>query len=151
MIVAWRITKQKHARSAFSGEGARLYGGRWNSKGRAVVYASESRALALTEMLVHLEAESLLLHYVLFRCEFDESLVQSIDSAGLPKNWAADPPPNRNHAIGDKWIDSAASAVLRVPSAVVLGEMNYLLNPAHPDFAKIAIGAQKFKIDKRLK
>jgi RES domain-containing protein len=151
VIVAWRITKQKHARSAFTGEGARLYGGRWNSKGRAVVYAAESRSLALTEMLVHLQAEALLLHYVLFRCEIGESLVREIDLADLPKSWAADPAPKRDQAVGDKWIDSAASAVLRVPSAVVIGEMNYLLNPAHPDFAKIAISPQKFRIDKRLK
>ena len=67
MIVVWRITKQKHARYAFTGDGARLYGGRWNSPGKLVVYTAESRALALAEILVHLESAAVLSRYVVFR------------------------------------------------------------------------------------
>jgi RES domain-containing protein len=151
LILAWRIIKQKHAKAAFTGEGARLYGGRWNSPGRPMVYTSESRALALAEILVHLESSGPLSRYVTFRVEIDETFVADIPSGDLPKNWRADPAPKRLQAIGDGWLVSQASAVLRVPSAVVVGESNYLLNPFHPDFPKLQIkGPEKFSIDKRL-
>ena len=151
MILAWRIIKQKHAKTAFTGEGARLYGGRWNSPGRPMVYTSESRALALAEILVHLESSGPLSRYVTFRVGIHETFVADIPSGDLPKNWRADPAPRRLQVIGDGWLVSQASAVLRVPSAVVVGESNYLLNPFHPDFSKLQInGPEKFSIDKRL-
>lgn len=150
-ISAWRIVKQKLARSAFSGEGARLYGGRWNSPGRSLVYTSESRALALAEILVHLEFPGALSRYVVFEVEIDQSTVTALDPGELPKNWRAEPAPRRLQAIGDGWIASGTSAVLRVPSAVVAGEFNYLLNPLHPDFSRLVIhGPERFSIDRRL-
>jgi len=151
LISAWRIIKQKHAKTAFTGEGARLFGGHWNSPGRRMVYTSESRALALAEILVHLESSGPLSRYVTFRVELDEALVANIASGDLPKNWRADPAPRRLQAIGDSWLVSQASLVLRAPSAVVRGEFNYLLNPFHPDSPKLQIkGPEKFSIDKRL-
>ena len=151
MISAWRIIKQKHVKAAFTGEGARLYGGRWNSPGRPMVYTSESRALALAEILVHLESSGPLSRYVAFRVEIDDGFAADVLSGDLPRNWRADPAPKRLQAIGDDWLASQTSAVLRVPSAVVAGEFNYLLNPFHPDFAKLQIsGPEKFSIDKRL-
>lgn len=151
MISAWRITKQKHAKNAFSGEGAKLYGGRWNSPGKLVIYTAESRALALTEILVHLESAGMLSRYVVFEVEIDARYVAHFELRDLPKNWRAEPAPKRLQALGDEWLDSAKSAVLRVPSAVVGGEFNYLLNPSHPDFTKLRIhGPEKFRIDKRL-
>jgi RES domain-containing protein len=151
LISAWRITKQKHARTAFKGEGARLYGGRWNSAGRLVVYTAESRALALAEILVHLESAGVLSRYVMFQVEIDKSYVADVDRGALPKNWRAEPAPKRLQTIGDDWLESGKSAVLRVPSAIVDGEFNYLLNPSHSDFSKLQIhGPERFPIDKRL-
>jgi len=151
LISVWRITKQKHAKNAFTGDGARLYGGRWNSPGKLVVYTAESRALALAEILVHLESAGVLSRYVLFQVEIDESHVAHLDLRDLPKNWRAEPAPKRLQALGDEWLDSNKSAVLRVPSAIVGGEFNYLLNPLHPNFSKLRIhGPERFSIDKRL-
>ena len=151
MISAWRITKQKHVKTAFTGDGARLYGGRWNSRGRLVVYTSESRALALAEILVHLESVGVLSRYVVLQVEIDESYIVDLDLRDLPKNWQAKPAPKRLQTLGDTWLDSGRSAVLRVPSAIVGGEFNYLLNPLHPDFSKLRFHApEKFPIDTRL-
>jgi RES domain-containing protein len=151
LISAWRITKQKHARSAFTGEGAKLYGGRWNSPKRLVVYTAESRALALAEILVHLESAGVLSRYVVFRVEIDESYIAHLDWRDLPKNWRAEPAPKRLQRLGDQWLDSSKSVVLRVPSAIVGGEFNYLLNPLHPNFPKLRIhDPERFSIDKRL-
>ena len=151
MISTWRITKQKHARTAFTGEGAKLYGGRWNSQGKLVVYTAESRALALAEILVHLESAGVLSRYVVIQVEIDEANISHLDLRNLPKNWRAEPAPKRLKTVGDEWLDSGKSAVLRVPSAIVVGEFNYLLNPSHPDFSKLRIhGPERFSIDKRL-
>ena len=151
MISAWRITKRKHAREAFTGEGARLYGGRWNSPGRPVIYTAESRALALAEILVHLESAAILSKYVVFHVEMEESCIAHVDARDLPRNWRAEPGPKRLQTLGDEWLGAGTSVVLRVPSAIVAGEFNYLLNPLHADFVKLRIGSfEKFQIDKRL-
>lgn len=151
MISAWRITKQKHARHAFTGVGAKLYGGRWNSPGKPVVYTAESRALALAEILVHLESAEVLSRYVVIQVEIDESCIAHLDLHDLPKNWRAEPAPKRLQTLGNEWIDSGRSAVLRVPSAIVAGEFNYLLNPVHPDFSRLRLhDFEKFSIDRRL-
>jgi RES domain-containing protein len=148
---AWRITKQKHARTAFSGEGARQYGGRWNSPGVPMVYVAESQSLAVLEMLVHLDAPALLEKYVFLEVEFDASLVTDLDRPSLPKNWQSDPVPEAIQAIGDRGVLSGDSAVLRVPSVLVPGESNFLLNPRHADFGKISISRpQVFSFDPRL-
>lgn len=116
-----------------------------------MIYTAESRALALAEILVHLESSGPLSRYVAFRVDFEESIATDVVSDDLPKNWRADPPPRRLQSIGDGWLNSQASAVLRVPSAVVMGEFNYLINPLHPDFPRLQIaGPEKFPIDKRL-
>ncbi len=151
LIEAWRIVKAKHAATAFDGEGARLLGGRWNSPGTRMVYTSATVALAALEMLVHLGRGMTLPSYALIACQFDESLVTPLDESRLPLNWRSYPAPVELQTIGDEWAKGAASAVLRVPSAVVEKEANYLLNPDHPDFAKIHINApEPFALDLRL-
>jgi RES domain-containing protein len=148
---AWRITQQKHAKTAFSGDGARLYGGRWNSPGVAMVYAAQSQSLAVLEVLVHLEGPELLRKYVFLEATFDPSLVIELDRPSLPKNWRSDPVPKAVRAIGDRWALSGESAVLRVPSVLVPDESNFLLNPRHPDFAKITVSRPNaFRFDGRL-
>jgi len=148
---AWRITKQRRAKTAFSGEGARLYGGRWNSAGVPVVYVAESQSLAVLEVLVHLDAPALLEKYVFLEADFDASLLIDLDRSSLPKNWRSDPVPEATRSIGDRWVFSGDSAVLRVPSVLVPGESNFLLNPRHPDFRKIGISRpHAFRFDPRL-
>jgi RES domain-containing protein len=147
---AWRITKQKHAQSAFTGEGARLYGGRWNSPGTAMIYTAQSQSLAVLEVLVHLDSPELLKKYVLFEVAVDEAYVDELDPSKLPRNWKADPAPSKVQTIGDDWAAGGTSAVLRVPSTLVPGESNFLLNPRHPDFRKLRIGkALPFLFDPR--
>jgi RES domain-containing protein len=151
-ITVWRIFKKKHQAFAFTGEGARRFGGRWNSKGVAVVYASQSPALAALEMLVHLEAQHLRQAYLFAPISFDSSLIEHFDLDQLPKTWRKDPPPRALRDIGDEWVAGARSVVLRVPSAIIASESNYLLNPSHPSFKKCAFGAVvPFRFDPRLK
>jgi RES domain-containing protein len=151
MVSAWRITKRKHARLAFTGEGARRYGGRWNSPGTAIIYTAESQSLAVLEILVHLDSPELLKKYALFQGAIDESYILDIDAAALPRNWRAEPAPSRVQKIGDDWVAKSTSAVLRVPSALVPGESNFLLNPGHIDFRKLQISRPiPFDFDPRL-
>jgi RES domain-containing protein len=148
-LAAWRISKRKHARTAFSGKGASDYGGRWNSPGIPVIYLSQSQALAALEMLVHLDSAELLQKYVLIEAGFDSSLVEELDWARLPRNWRAASSDLR--VLGDAWLAARTSAVLRVPSALVPSETNYLVNPRHPDFPQIEIGKPlDFGFDPRL-
>ena len=151
MLTAWRITKRRHAAYAFDGEGARLFGGRWNSPGVPMVYVASTRALAVLEQLVHLDRATLLSSFVLIPCEFDEQLVTDLDPALLPPDWRREPPPSEVAVIGDLWVKNAVSAVLAVPSAVIEEERNFLLNPGHPHFPKIKIGdSVDFDFDRRL-
>jgi RES domain-containing protein len=151
VIRSWRIVKAKHSAAAFDGEGARLLGGRWNSPGTRMIYTSGSAALAALEMLVHLSRMSMLPAYVVISCDFDEKLVTDVDGDKLPKHWRTFPAPPQVQAIGDEWIKSGKSPVLRVPSAVIPAESNYLLNPAHAKFGRIRIGEpERFELDLRL-
>lgn len=137
-IHAWRIVKAKHASTAFSGDGANKYGARWSSPGAAVVYVASSTSLAMLERLVHLQSSKELLNrYVIFEVSFDEALLTVTDPAALPKTWRQSPPGPAVRQVGDAWIASGASAILRVPSVIVPTEWNYLLNPAHLDFKQI--------------
>lgn len=152
MIRAWRICKARLARTAFSGEGAFLYGGRWNSPGVRVIYTAGSQSLAALEALVHTgDANDLVnLEFVAVPVEIDEATIAKIEK--LPKNWAVYPAPPVTANLGDEWSASGRSCVLRVPSAVIRAEWNYLINPMHPDFPKLRIGkAVPFRFDPRLR
>jgi RES domain-containing protein len=145
---AWRIVKAKHAATAFSGEGARLYGGRWNSPGVSLVYTSGTKALAALESLVHLNPP-VIFKYVAIPIEFDAALVEKVNA--LPADWNDTPAPPSTRAIGDLWAKQARSAVLELPSVIIPGESNFLLNPTHPDFKKVVIGKHEpFSFDPRL-
>lgn len=150
-VVAWRIVKRKFARSAFSGEGARRFGGRWNSPGIPVVYTAQSQALAALEILVNVESAELLKHYVVTEVVINSSLIAKIEISTLPRNWRSDPPPAKVRQVGNRWIARGDSAVLQVPSSVIPTESNFLINPRHSDFHKIQIGKPTaFKFDVRL-
>lgn len=133
--------KKRHAEAAFDGEGACRHGGRWNSPGTPVVYASETRALGLLEILVGIRSAQPLNAYVLIAATFDDSLVTTVDFGRLPETWRQSPPPSSTQRIGDEWVARKTSAILRVPSAIIPEEFNYVLNPAHQQFARIEIGA----------
>ncbi len=151
MRKVWRITDRKYERSAFTGEGARLFGGRWNSPGTAMIYTSESQSHAVLELLVHLDTPELLGDFVVFPIEVDESLITSLDHLTLPPNWNDDPVPASVQALGDVWAASRSSVGYLVPSVLVPSESNVLLNPNHPDFSTLKIGAPlTFQFDPRL-
>src|SRR5690242_15992072 len=116
MIRAWRIVKTRHSGDAFSGEGARLYGGRWNSSGIGMVYTAASKSLATLELLVHLHNTSLLPSFSICPVDFEDSLVELIDPATLPREWQQSPPPISLQTFGDDWIARGSSVVLKVPS-----------------------------------
>ena len=152
LVVGWRIVKERHARSAFSGEGARIFEGRWNSAGVRMVYCSENLALAALEILVHTQPIMIRGKFRAFRATWDEALMMEIQLKKLPKGWNAQPPGPISKNIGDQWIGSERSAVLAVPSIVVPLERTFLLNPKHPDFAKIKIKDEgSFALDSRLR
>jgi RES domain-containing protein len=121
-VQAWRIVKAKHAATAFSGEGAFVFGGRWNSPGVRVVYASITKSLAALETLVHL-IPTVAFRYVAFRVEFDEALVEKFSPAALPADWSDEPPPPSSQAVGDLWVKQARSAVLELPSVIIRDEL----------------------------
>jgi len=147
---AWRIVKETYAATAFDGEGAWRFGGRWNSQGTRVVYTSATLSLAALESLVHLNPP-MAFKYVAIPVEFDEALLEVMTPADLPLDWTEEPPPPATMAIGDQWVKASRSAVLELPSAIIQAEPNYLINPAHPDFKKIRIGKPKpFSFDPRL-
>jgi RES domain-containing protein len=151
VLTVWRITKSRHAFAAFDGEGARRFGGRWNSPGLPAVYASETRALAMLEVLAGLGETAKLDAYVLIGASIEESLVHELDVRLLPNGWRAYPPPPAVQALGDAWLAQATSPVLRVPSALVPHEWNYVLNPRHPNFTRIQISApEPAPLDPRL-
>jgi RES domain-containing protein len=140
MTTVWRIIDAKYKDKAFAGAGARIHGGRWNSKGVAVVYTAGSLALASIEMVVNLPAPKLLQKYVRISAHIGLDLILNLPKIDLPQDWNRRPIPPSTQAIGDRWFKEQSSAVQRVPSIVVPDEYNYLLNPTHPDFSKIRIG-----------
>ena len=147
----WRLCRRRHA--AFDGEGARRAGGRWNRKGDAVVYASESLSLAALELLVHCDPSLLPVDLVAIRAEVPDGVaVRRVDEHDLPRGWRAYPPPPGLAAIGAACIAAGDAAVLTVPSCLVPRERNALFNPAHDDFRRIRVGRpEPFSLDPRLR
>ncbi len=151
MMVAWRIVGARYQDDAFSGEGARLRAGRWNSKGTTMVYTAGSIALASIEMVVNLPGPMLLEEFFRIPVPIPPNLIIDQPLDKLPGDWNSRPVSPAIKAIGDRWIKKRKSVVLKVPSVVVPEEYNYLLNPNHPDFEKITIGTPiQYRFDPRL-
>jgi RES domain-containing protein len=147
----WRICRRRFAADSASGEGARLYGGRWNSRGLHVVYASTSLALAAVEVFVNLEPNLRPADLVSIEGEIPESVaIGRVELKMLPAQWHE----TRDESLrqfGDDWIRSGRSVALLVPSAAIRGEWNVLLNPAHPDFARVRLhDPEPFAFDLRM-
>ena len=150
-ITAWRITSEKHVGTAFSGEGAEEYGGRFNSVGIPIVYTSESVSLATLELLAKAGGRQRLSGRVVLPVTFEESQGIALDEEDLPEGWDDRPYGPASQQVGDKWIQSEESLVLRVPSVVVPEEHNYLINPEHPEFEELEIGEPRpLDVDPRL-
>ena len=150
MIHVWRLVTKHRRADAFTGEGARLYGGRWNRKGIPMIYTAQSQALAMVEMLV--QDEPLRARYVFIPADIPESLtIERIGLKQLPKNWRSAQQIEWLREYGSKWALSKRTVVLAVLSAVVPTEINYLMNPLHPSFSQIKIGKMlSFITDPRL-
>ncbi|WP_230467676.1 RES family NAD+ phosphorylase [Lujinxingia vulgaris] len=152
MMRAFRLTDQKWAATAFDGEGARRFGGRWNHRGSAVAYTSESLALATLEQLVHVSAGIPLAGRVAIRVDIPDDLpVRTILPDELPEGWRRVDGLRALKTLGSEWILSRESAVLRVPSVIIPSEFNLLLNPSHPDLARLTFHLpEPYAFDPRL-
>lgn len=136
-IKAYRLVKRKFSSSAFNGEGALRFGGQWNSKGQICVYAADSPALAILEVMVHVAKDELMKAYELIEISFSKDLALIADQESLPWSWRMKPATQETADFGDAWIESGASLALAVPSIIVPISWNYLLNNEHPAFANM--------------
>ena len=142
-MTVYRLTSARFPRC--DGEGARLYGRRWNSKGRAVIYTAATQSLAALEILAH--AAALGDDYIVIAIEVPDD----IESSELHHSQLTDWELTTTRQFGDQWVENTSTAVLKVPSKVIPAEANYILNPAHPDFPRCRIGNPKlFYFEERL-
>ena len=149
-MIVWRICKRRYASNSLEGEGARLFGGRWNLPGVPIVYTSETLSLAALELLVHVDPADAPADLVSVSIEVPDDLAtnQPID---LPADWRAVPVPPSTQHYGSEWQARAREPLLRLPSAVVPTEFNRLINPLHPEARRVAIvDVAAFSLDPRL-
>lgn len=149
MISLYRISSARYP--ANSGAGAAQFGGRWNRVGTPVIYAAQSAALAALEVLVHYSIVPR--DHVLTEIQIPDALViLHLEEDRLPAGWDNDPPIPATQEMGDNWVREAGSAILSVPSSIIPGERNFVINPAHAGFNEIIFLSQKaFRFDPRLK
>lgn len=146
MTEIYRLVRAERADDVLSGEGARLYGGRWNPPGAAVVYASESRALAVLETFVHVTLEARAMRFLLYPITLPSRVrLRRLTPARSPRTFAA------SQEQGRSWLADGDSLALVVPSVIVRQESNYVLNVRHPQFAQVRVGKpEAFSFDERL-
>jgi RES domain-containing protein len=151
MASGWRIVRARRAQAAFTGEGPRRYGGRWNSPGVRVIYVSEHQSTAVLEVFANRTPFIFEERYKAFHLEWPDDLTETFPLKQLPENWRIHPPSTETQQIGDRWVKEGRSAVLALPSAVSPADTNFLLNPEHPDFKRIRIASLiDFEFDTRL-
>lgn len=149
-MIVFRLSKGKY-RADLSGKGAEMYGGRWNSKGVSLLYTSLSRALAFAEVAMHLPLGIIPKDYFMITIHFPDTIeILKLPESGLPADWRSNPPSSSTQKIGDRFVAESKYLVLRVPSAVVPGDFNYLINPAHPASGEVSIqNIEPFEFDSR--
>ena len=146
----WRLFSARYRDSAFTGVGGLYAARRWNHLGTPMVYTATSRALAALEFFVNLEANEAPDDLLMAEAAVPDELIETLDLKQLPRNWRS-LDNQRCRDIGSKWAASLRSLALKVPSVVVDGDWNVLLNPKHPEFTKVKIGTAKaFRFDERL-
>nr|WP_086938817.1 RES family NAD+ phosphorylase [Thaumasiovibrio occultus] len=151
----YRLTQKKFADTPFSPVGAKLYGGRWNSKGTEALYFAESESLCSLEVFVHVNNDpNIIDQYDLYRIEVPDKLIAALDPEDLPATWRDIPASEQTQLIGDEFLndDNPTFAVLQVPSTISPRDKNYLVNPNHPAMAKIFEQHEKlaFQFDPRI-
>lgn len=142
-LEAWRLVGSRFAGSAFLGEGAKLFGGRWTRPGTRAVYTANSVCVALLETFAFLgqeQLQDLVAVKARIALSTDIKVVRTVD---LPARWRAHPPGEDIRAIGTDWAASGETCVLAVPSVVLPSEQSYLLNPDHPDFGSLVVLAEQ--------
>jgi len=146
----FRLLRKKYP-IELSGKGAAMSGNRWNSKGTEIIYCAESRALAMAEVAVHISLATLPNDFVMVEIEIPTTVsVSSFPFAELPEGWNSFPHLLYTQKVGDAFVLGKKVCVLKVPSAVVPGDFNYLFNPNHADFSSIRIVDQEdFPFDSR--
>jgi RES domain-containing protein len=145
----YRLVKAERADDALSGEGARLYGGRWNPPGYPVVYASESRALAVLEVFVHLTLEARAMRFLLYQITLPRRARLKRHGEEFASNYPHLPASGQE--AGRAWLDDGTELALVVPSVVVPQEANYVLNVRHTQFVRVRVaGLEPFSFDERL-
>ena len=151
-VTVYRLAKLRYQDQIFAGPGGLYAHGRWTFRGRPVVYTSESISLAVLEYTLNYRRRGWVPAPVLGRITIPEHvLIDAVDTNDLPHNWFAPDPPEALKKIGNEWLERGETAVLKVPSAIVTEEWNYLLNPQHPDFKQLVIGEpRQFQFDRRL-
>ena len=147
-----RLVKARHAASPLDGEGARRAGGRWNPKGMAMAYGSSTLSLAVLELLVHLDPAAIPDDLIAIEADVPDSLsVLQWLPTELAAGWRKETSLPGLQTLGGGWLKAAPSPVLLVPSVIVPSEANILINPAHPDAARIIVVARApFSLDPRL-
>ncbi|MGC4070168.1 MAG: RES family NAD+ phosphorylase [Polyangiaceae bacterium] len=148
----WRICRKQFAAKPLDGKGGMLAAGRWHTPRRLVTYASDSLALASLEVLVHCDLDLLPSDLLAVEIEVPTEVeVTELTTSDLPRSWRRYPVPRVLQELGNNWLDEATTAVLRVPSAIVPTECNYLINPLHSDVKAIRIVRRfRFAFDERL-
>ncbi|MCB0658820.1 MAG: RES family NAD+ phosphorylase [Saprospiraceae bacterium] len=149
-MIVYRIGKKKYA-GDLSGRGAQLAGGRWNRKGIPAIYTSESRALSLLEVAVHVPLGIVPESFVLITLDVPDPFIEVLDPQLLPANWQAFPPTDETQQLGDQFLTGMKHLALKVPSAIVRQEVNVILNPMHPDIKQVHVMLiEDFPMDPRL-
>jgi RES domain-containing protein len=147
----FRLSKSKFSYD-LSGKGAELAGGRWNSRGKALIYTGQSRALCTAEIAVHTPLGNIPMDYEIVEITIPDSvIVKEIEISDLPFDWKSIPHSHSTQEIGDAFILENEFLVFKVPSVVVQGDFNFLINPAHRRFREVEINSvTKFEFDVRL-
>ncbi|HEX7410730.1 MAG TPA: RES family NAD+ phosphorylase [Bacteroidales bacterium] len=149
-MIVYRLSKSKYSND-LSGRGAERSGGRWNSKGVAMIYTGESRALCTTEIAVHTPLGNIPTDYEIISIEIPDALIGELDITTLREDWKSFPHPHFTQETEDKFISDNIYLALKVPSAVVPGDFNYLINPHYKDFSQVKItDIGSFEFDERL-
>lgn len=150
-MIVYRVGKTKYAND-LRGEGARLFGGRWNNKMVACVYTSASRALAVLEYTVNVQLDAIPRALSITTIEIPDGLMTILNEADLPGNWKHTSAPSETKDFGSKLLLAASEPIIRVPSTVIPEEYNYLINPLHAESHKIKLTEIKdFIYDVRIK
>lgn len=147
----WRICRRPFSRAPLDGRGGLVVAGRWHTPRRLVTYASESLALASLEVLVHSDVDLLPSDLVAIEIDVPAKVkIGEIKVKDLPRTWRKHPGPRRLQELGNDWLDRGRMAVLRVPSALVPTESNFLVNPLHPALSELrVVRSFKFSFDER--